>query len=84
MADVYACPVATVANKEGPALGAAILAGVGAGIYASVAEGCKAVLQVRAPQHPILENAQAYAPFYELYQQIYPALKSGYAALAKL
>ena len=30
LADVYGCPVKTVVSKEGPALGAAILAGVGA------------------------------------------------------
>ena len=32
LADVYGCPVTTVASKEGPALGVAILAGVGTGV----------------------------------------------------
>ena len=31
LADLFGCPVKTVASREGPALGAAILAGVGAG-----------------------------------------------------
>ena len=34
LADTYNCAVRTVVSKEGPALGVAILAGVGAGLYA--------------------------------------------------
>ena len=33
LADTYNCPVKTVQSKEGPALGVAILAGVGVGLY---------------------------------------------------
>ena len=38
LADLYACPVKTASSKEGPALGAAILALVGTGVYKSVPE----------------------------------------------
>ena len=41
LADMYGCTVKTVAAKEGPALGVAILAGVGAGIYESVEAACE-------------------------------------------
>jgi len=37
LADMYGCSVKTVAQTEGPALGVAILAGVGCGLYKSVA-----------------------------------------------
>ncbi len=84
MADIYGCPVATVTNKEGPALGVAILAGVGAGIYPSVAKGCEAVLRYNDAQPPVAENIDRYAQFYEIYKALYPALKSQYAALATL
>ena len=45
LADVMKCPVATTVNTEGPALGVAILAGVGAGLYGSVQEACRAPLR---------------------------------------
>ena len=56
MADVYNLPVKTVVSKEGPALGVAILAGVGAGIYPSVAEACRKVVKTNPAQAPIPEN----------------------------
>ena len=49
LADNYRCPVKTVESKEGPALGVAILAGVGAGLFASVEEGCAALVQSGLP-----------------------------------
>ena len=84
LADVYDCPVATVANKEGPALGAAILAGVGAGLYASVPAACDRLVEVRSEQAPIPQNTAAYEGFYQLYRQVYPQLKPLFAELAKL
>ncbi len=84
MADVFSMPVATAANKEGPALGVAILAGVGAGVYPSVSEGCKAVIRYKAEQPAIAENTEEYYKFYELYKGLYPALKDSYHKLAQL
>ena len=84
MADVYDCPVATVANKEGPALGVAILAGVGAGIYESVADACKQVIKYNEAQQPKAENVKAYAPYYKIYCDLYPSLKNSFAELAEL
>ncbi len=84
MADSFDCPVMTAVNDEGPALGVAILAGVGAGIYKSVAEGCKEVMAYNEAQPPIPENTKEYMKFYEVYKGIYPALKDTYHALAKL
>lgn len=84
LADVYRCPVMTVDNKEGPALGAAILAGVGTGIYSSVQDACTAVLKVRESQSPLIENSNRYAPFYDLYCKIYPQLKAQFETLACL
>ena len=74
----------TVASREGPALGAALLAGVGAGLYESVPAACEAVIRTNAPQEPDAQAAARYAPFYALYQGLYPALHDSYTALAKL
>lgn len=83
LADVYGCPVKTVTSKEGPALGVMILAGVGAGIYKSVEEGCRRVIKTNPPQPPISENTEKYERFYEVYKGLYPALKDSYKSLAQ-
>ena len=84
LADVFQLPVATTVNTEGPALGVAILAGVGAGLYKSVPEACRAMIHVNAPQQPIAENLDHYAAVYEVFKQLYPANSDVFKALAKL
>jgi xylulokinase len=82
MADVFACDIGTVQNREGPALGAAILAGVGAGLYPSVGEAVKRLIRVNPAQSPIVGHTGAYAPYYELYQSLYPKLRDSFGQLA--
>jgi len=84
LADVYNRPVQTVKSKEGPALGAAILAGVGAGLYASVPQACDALVKVNPPQEPIAENVEKYEKLYRVYTGLYPALKENFKQLAEL
>ncbi len=84
LADLYGCPVVTVANKEGPALGVALLAGVGAGVYPSVQEACRRIVRTGAPQTPIDENAQRYEPYYRLYREVYQSLKGQFKTLSAL
>lgn len=84
LADLYNCPVKTAASKEGPALGVALLASVGAGIYSSVPEACRAVVKTDKIQEPIIENVGEYEKYYRLYTEIYPALKAQYKKLAAL
>ena len=81
LADIYNCDISTIASKEGPALGVAILAGVGAGLYASVPEACDAIIQKGDTQHPVAENAKLYVPCYDVYTSLYPALKDVYKKL---
>lgn len=84
LADVYSCPVKTVRSKEGPALGAAILAGVGAGLYPSVQAACDKMIKTNDPQQPISENVPVYESMYNIYKDIYPAVKDIYGKLAKI
>lgn len=84
LADVYGCPVKTVVSKEGPALGVAILAGAGTGVYSSVQDGCAAVIKTNPPQNPISQNSAEYEKFYSIYRALYPALKNNFSELAKL
>jgi len=84
LADVYACPVRTVATKEGPVLGAAILAGVGTGVWANVEQACAEVVKLNAPEAPDPYHTEAYRPFYQLYCELYPALRESFHTLARL
>lgn len=84
MADVYGCPVVTIDNKEGPALGAAILAGVGTGVYTSVQQACGSIIATNPAQQPIEENSAKYEPYYALYKEMYGTLKPKFAALSNL
>ncbi len=84
LADVFGCEVSTVASKEGPALGVAILAGVGAGVYESVEAGCKAVIKTNPPQKPVLEHTEEYEKYYQIYRDLYPSLQQNYKQLAQI
>lgn len=84
LADVYNCPVKTVKSKEGPALGAAILAGVGAGLYPSVQAACEQMIETNPSQEPIPENVPRYEEFYQVYRSLYPALKENFKELSRL
>lgn len=84
LADLYACPVKTASSKEGPALGVAILALVGVGVYNSVPEACEAVCGIDKIQEPIIENVPVYEKYFRLYDKIYPALKEQMGELAGL
>jgi xylulokinase len=74
-ADVYGAAVQTVAVDEGAAYGAALLAGVGAGVWTSVDAACEAVVR---PADLVSPQADALAVLndrYEEYRRIYPALR---------
>ena len=84
LADLYGVPVGTVASKEGPALGVAILAMVGAEIYPSVPEACDAVIRRGTVQEPVAEHIPVYETYYRLYTKLYPAMKEQFKALSAL
>ena len=84
LADAYGMPVETMANDEGPALGVAILAMVGAGLYPSVPAACDAIVAAKkvTPSDP--DRTARYREVYARYKRLYPALKEEYKALAAL
>ena len=84
LSDVFSMKVKTVTSKEGPALGAAILAGVCAGIYPSVQEACRRVVKTKTEQSPDDLNSAEYEKYYNIYRQLYPALKDTYKELSKI
>ena len=78
-ADVYGHDVEIVEAEEGAAYGAAILAGVGSGIWPSVDTACQSVVRVRE-RVPLNErNAATMSRAYDSYKRVYAATKSIYA-----
>lgn len=84
LADMYSCPVKTISSTEGPALGVALLAGTGTGVYNSVEEACKEVIKVKIEQKPIEANSAVYRKYYKLYNRLYGSLKENFKLLAGL
>ena len=83
-ADLYNSEVVTINSIEGSALGVAILAGVGAGVYPSVEAACERVIKTVTVQKPIEENLKIYNKYYEVYKKLYPALKDQFKAVAEI
>ncbi|MDR0423924.1 MAG: xylulokinase [Clostridiales Family XIII bacterium] len=82
LADLYECPVNTLTADEGGALGVALLAGVGTGIFSSVEEACAAVVKKSAPLMPDEKAGERYKPYFSLYKELYLRLKDTYKTLA--
>jgi hypothetical protein len=74
-ADAFALPVVTLeAGDEGSSFGAAILAGLGAGVWASPGEAL-GQLQVKSETLPMEGHVPVYRERYGVYQKIYPAVR---------
>ena len=82
-ADIFNLPLSTINIDEGPALGVALLAGVGAGLYSSVEEACSTVIKVTG-KTPVSDDAALYEKYYAIYRSLYPALKNQFAAIGEL
>ena len=74
-ADVYNAELVTINIAEGPAFGAAILAGVGTGVYDSVESAADEIIKITSATQPNADNVRAYEEYYQIYRALYPALK---------
>ncbi|WP_123053298.1 xylulokinase [Clostridium sp. JN-1] len=75
LSDIFEYPLFTLRTTEGPALGAAILASVGAGIYESIEDACNLILHCQNKITPNPLNYSAYSKAYAKYNHMYPAVK---------
>lgn len=74
-ADVTGCRIEVPASDTATTLGAAILAGVGTGVYGGFDEAARRTVSVRAAYVPDPETEEVYARGYETYRKLYPALE---------
>jgi xylulokinase len=76
LADIFNQPIYLTKTREPSALGAAMSAGIGSGVYPDVAIACQKV--VRWSEEVILPNpemAKRYQQAYSIFQELYPSLK---------
>ncbi|MCK4591378.1 MAG: xylulokinase, partial [Candidatus Latescibacteria bacterium] len=84
-ADIFGAPVATVnTSREGPAFGAALMAGVGTGMWTDLVEATDQTVDVTATTQPIDQNVETYNQLYPIYQSLYPLLKEKFAEVSAL
>lgn len=83
-ADMFGKPIMTVASPEGPALGVALLAGVGAGVYANVPQACDIAVRTVEKQKSDRETAALYRKYYRIYTGLYKSLKKPFKELAEI
>jgi len=74
-ADIYAREVEVVEAEEGAAYGAALLAGVGAGIWESVDTACDQSVRPAERTRPNSADVETLRARYAVYRRLYPAIK---------
>jgi xylulokinase len=83
-ADVNGMPMSVINVDEGPALGVALLAGVGAGVYARVEEACDAAIRTVAVTEPSPDSQKIYDGYYAIYRALYQSLKDRFQDVGQL
>jgi len=81
MASVLNAELVTVNTTEGGAYGAALLAGVGAGVWSDVAAACKACIKLTGSTNPDVSQVDVYQKSYDVYRKLYPALSDSFKLL---
>ncbi|HXF60209.1 MAG TPA: FGGY-family carbohydrate kinase, partial [Caldilineaceae bacterium] len=84
LADALNTELVTVNTTEGAAYGAALLAGVGAGVWPDVDTACAATVHITGSTAPNAATAACYDAVYAQYRALYPALKSTFQGIATL
>lgn len=82
LADIFDAEIARLNVSQGAAYGAALLAGVGARVFADVPTACRQAVRVTERTSPG-DARETYARFYPRYRALYPALADEFAAIAR-
>lgn len=81
-ADVLGKPLKRTAMRDAGVLGAALMAGVGVGLFPSLSQAAKDFVQYDRTFEPDATQASRHAPRFAAYHQLYEQLKPVQAALA--
>jgi len=76
-ADILNAEVVKTEIEEEAAFGAALLAGVGVGVYGDLEEACEKTIQIVSSKSPNEERVKTYEEYYsKVYRNLYPSLKN--------
>ncbi|MBE3127898.1 MAG: xylulokinase [Candidatus Atribacteria bacterium] len=81
LADILGEEINLLNAEEGPAFGAALIAGVGIGVYSSFAEAVNRIIKVKKTIVPRIQNNEIYNQYYQLYKKLYYSLKENFKEL---
>lgn len=81
LADVLENELVSVNTTEGGAFGAALLAGVGMGVWEDVVTACRETIQITGKTIPDPDNFDIYRSQYQVYRELYPLLKGTFEKL---
>jgi xylulokinase len=83
-ADVFGFPLQRTLLKEQASIGAALLAGVGAGVYKSLDEACRQTVRYGPVTEPNRKYRALYDDLYSQFVQLYPRLREDFHHLSRL
>ena len=83
-ADMYGAVVSTIRVDQGAALGAAMLAGVGTGVWPSVPKAAAALVETQRKFRPNAKRVRFYSQLADRYEMLYPALAPAFESLSTL
>jgi len=82
ISDIFSTKIVTLNVEQGPSYGAAILAGIGAGIFKDVEEATSNIIKEVSETYPNSDNVSKYTKYYEIYKSLYGSLKDDFEKLA--
>ncbi len=82
-ADVFGLPLQRTLLKEQASVGAALIAGVGAGVYRDLEAACERTVRYRDVTEPNTANHARYDTLYAHFRELYPRLKGDFHRLAE-
>ncbi|MCF7890951.1 xylulokinase [Candidatus Bipolaricaulota bacterium] len=81
-ADIFGQEVVATKVDEGPAYGAALLAGVGSGTYKSINNAVDRCVTISSYDQPDSKNQKVYSELYSIYRSLYTSLENDYEKLS--
>lgn len=82
-ADILGLPVRTIPIQEKSATGAAMIAGIGRGIFESFEDACQRIIVPGECTTPLPAHIQQYDEVYQVYHSLYPRLREAFTANTK-
>lgn len=84
MAALYECEIHTLKQEEGAAYGAAILAGVGTGLFPDILTACRRLIETKEVIKPDGAEVLTYRKYHLLFNRLYDHIKDDFQLLYEM